>query len=537
MAGKGAYLYDATGRRVKAVTPAGTTYYAYNSTGTLVWQYDQATAEGTDYIHLGKTLVASKKASMATILGHIDAVSGGTDTAITGWACASGLVPPIDVHVYVGGPGGAGTMLGGWTANVASEAAVQTACHSSGTRHRFSIPLSDDNRTRYSGQPIYVYGISSTGGDNLPLSGSGTWTVPPSTQAPAAPSAIHGSVAADASSVSVGWSASATAVTYTAQYSTDQGAHWTTLSNGAATTATLSNPPDGRYLLRVQACNSRGCSVWTTSEAVVVARVPATPGNLEVPTSATGAVGVRWASAAWTTSYQLEHSEGHGWTTVYTGQATQTTVNETDSATWYYRVKACNANGCSRYATSPAVVVTLPPKGAPTVTGGGTTTVGTFTIGWSAVAGATRYNIKENANGAGETIVDSVTDASSGWPVTGKGNGTYRYNVQACNSSGCGPWGNEVTVVVTLGPPVPGNIQMKAGVRHNDDIYTISWTAVPGATRYEILGVHANRMIRVEGGRTSQVVESGQLPAPEDIYRLCACNDQACSPWSGDISP
>jgi YD repeat-containing protein len=59
--GKGAYTYDAAGRRAKKVSPSGTTYYAYDGTGKLMWEYDAGTSDGTNYIYLGSKLIASSK--------------------------------------------------------------------------------------------------------------------------------------------------------------------------------------------------------------------------------------------------------------------------------------------------------------------------------------------------------------------------------------------------------------------------------------------------------------------------------------------
>lgn len=56
--GKGSYTYDAAGHRVKKVTPAGTTYYAYSAEGKLMWEYQASTGAGTDYIYLSKKLIA-----------------------------------------------------------------------------------------------------------------------------------------------------------------------------------------------------------------------------------------------------------------------------------------------------------------------------------------------------------------------------------------------------------------------------------------------------------------------------------------------
>ncbi|UPG87753.1 hypothetical protein L2Y94_10475 [Luteibacter aegosomatis] len=92
---------------------------------------------------------------------EICSVFTGELVALVGWACSSGWGPSIDVHLYVAGDASSGgTFVGAYHANVSSEAAVQQACHSSGTAHRFSIPLTDANRVQFVAQTLVVYGIS-----------------------------------------------------------------------------------------------------------------------------------------------------------------------------------------------------------------------------------------------------------------------------------------------------------------------------------------------------------------------------------------
>ncbi|MEX1827894.1 putative toxin [Luteibacter sp. CQ10] len=64
--GKGTYTYDAAGQRVKKVTSAGTTYYAYSNSGQLMWKFAEATGIGTNYIYLSGKLVATSEAVPGT---------------------------------------------------------------------------------------------------------------------------------------------------------------------------------------------------------------------------------------------------------------------------------------------------------------------------------------------------------------------------------------------------------------------------------------------------------------------------------------
>ena len=127
---------------------------------------------------------------------------------VSGWACQKHLAAPIDVHVYVGGeagtPGVSPTIA---LANGPSEPAVAASCGTASVKHRFSITLPNNPTGK-----IYVYGeptlileqgallaaavsvdcrwlndawrlsclgagISTTGGVNKRLSGSGDFEV------------------------------------------------------------------------------------------------------------------------------------------------------------------------------------------------------------------------------------------------------------------------------------------------------------------------------------------------------------------------
>ncbi|MDF3983654.1 hypothetical protein P3W23_16785 [Luteibacter sp. PPL554] len=530
--GKGDYLYDATGHRVKAVTPSGTTYYAYSSSGQLLWQYDNATANGTSYIYLGKSLVASRKATTSVVMGVIDGVTNGANATVGGWACASGLATSIDVQVYVGGPAGSGTWLGAFTANLASESTVQSACHSSGAQHRFSIPLTEAQRVQYAGKTIYVHGISPVGGDNNLLTRSGDFLVPPSASAPVSPATVTASAASDLSSIAIGWSVTTNATSYKVEQSVNGGA-WSALYSGTATTAAVNAPADATYQYRASACNANGCSAPTTSVTVTIAHVPPALTSISVPATSSGSVGISWPAAAYATSYQIDHTTNGTWTTIWSGTGTSTVIGE-GTSNWYYRVRACNANGCGGYAVSGVVIVTVPPATAPAMGGGGTSNTGAYTISWSGVAGTASYNLMESANGGAWTTVQN--NGAVGWSTSGRGNGTYVYQVQACNAGGCGPFSGQVTVTVALTPPLPGNIRMADTISGKRELFTISWSASSGATRYEILRVQTNTTLN-PGTSTSYVVESGFSPyLLQYTYRLRACNAQGCSAWSGDIA-
>ncbi|MDB4947457.1 MAG: hypothetical protein JWM27_106 [Gemmatimonadetes bacterium] len=114
------------------------------------------------------------------------------------------------------------------------------------------------------------------------------------------------------------------------------------------------------YQYRVQACNSRGCSVYVSSNAFV-ARPPPPPA---APASLTAnAMGnymyLVWGDVANETTYERQRREKHGtafgeWSApiVRTMNVTSDQDPITPSTVYQYRIRACNDGGCSAYTSS-----------------------------------------------------------------------------------------------------------------------------------------------------------------------------------------
>jgi len=118
---------------------------------------------------------------------------------------------------------------------------------------------------------------------------------------------------------------------------------------------------------------------------------------------------------------------------------------------------------------------------------------GSYTVSWSAVAGATSYALREQVNGGAWNILQSATTATS-WSASGKGSGSYGYQVQACNASGCSPWSATATTMVAI--PVAISI--------NGQSYTSSSTV--GSTG----GATATIGFAIAGGNTWEVFTGNQ---------------------------
>ena len=139
------------------------------------------------------------------------------------------------------------------------------------------------------------------------------------------------------------------------------------------TASTLSYAFSGKtaavYRYRINACNvdvNKGgykCSGWGYSGYISVSSVPSTPAVPTGPTSDTdGAYSIAWTKPSGTVSYYSlqERANSGNWTTVTSStSATSRSFSSKASATYDYRVRACNTSGCSSYSGYKRVVVVI----------------------------------------------------------------------------------------------------------------------------------------------------------------------------------
>jgi titin len=170
---------------------------------------------------------------------------------------------------------------------------------------------------------------------------------------------------------------------YTEQYSSDDGANWTTFTQAAstATSATVTGLTNGTaYKFRVAAVNAVGVGAYTAASSSVI------PGIASAPTGLTATAGNAQLSLAWTapantgasaiTGYTVEYTPSGGSAqTVSTGSAgnSYTLTGLTNGTAYTARVAAVNSVGTGTYTAASSSVT---PAAMATVTGGTVATPG-----------------------------------------------------------------------------------------------------------------------------------------------------------------
>lgn len=138
------------------------------------------------------------------------------------------------------------------------------------------------------------------------------------------------------------------------------------------------------------------------------------------------------------------------------------------------------------------------------------------------MSAAVRYELAEAANGGAEQTVYSGSNRS--WPASGKANGkangSYAYRVRACSASTCGNYSGTITVTVQSGIP-------SLAITPNPStsgVYTASWGAVTGATRYVLKEMPAGGTERTAYDGPNNFWTSPSMPDGTHSYRVQACN-------------
>jgi predicted phage tail protein len=324
---------------------------------------------------------------------------------------------------------------------------------------------------------------------------------------PPAPATLTVPANSSTGTYTVSWSASAGATQYELEESTNPSFSGSiSVYLGTGTSHQVQNnpgmPPSGvTYYYRVRAYNTSGWSNWTVDATGchVLVPVPADVSSLQIeelhPPAAVpvtnpdpdGQFTLNWVAVAGAQGYEVEEASnptfaGSG----SLGQTTQTTMDiSRQDGTYYYRVRAYNTSGNSNnwtVATNNPVIVLRPPAPPATLTVPGTSSTGSYTVGWSMSSSASGYELQESSNGGG-SWTPIYSGGSLTYAVTGRtgpppSGTTYVYRVRATNASGNSNWtvgANGCFVLFT--PPAPGSITVPGSSWTGD--FQVSWASSP----------------------------------------------------------
>ncbi len=385
---------------------------------------------------------------------------------------------------------------------------------------------------------------SPSGSPSYPSSPSDS----PSGSAPSSPSQPT-AVKASATTITVSWNGVSGATSYEVYSDTSSIGSFSskvaTVNSG--TTYTDTAPRGATYYYKVKACNASGCSSFSVVSAGVnlpgaVSKPNAPSKPTAVKASAT-TITVSWSAKTGATSYEVHRDTSGGGAFSSKVGTVNSGTSYTDTAprgsTYYYKVKACNAAGCSSLSVASAGVnpgaVSKP--NAPSKPAAVKASATTITVSWSGVSGATSYEVYSDTSDGG-SFSSKVATVNSGtsYTDTAPRGSTYYYKVKACNASGCSSLS-----VASAGVNLPGAVSkpsvptINVSILGADDSSAgkvrIDWDSITGATSYNVYRSTSasSGFSKISTETTSGMTDTTAGVNTTYYYKINACNTAGCS--------
>ena len=241
------------------------------------------------------------------------------------------------------------------------------------------------------------------------------------------------------------------------------------------------------YYYKVRALDANGTAGPWSDVVAVTCRLGLTAPSVTGGNDSQGRPTLKWNAVTGAAKYEVYRARSKDGD--YIKYSTQTSTGYTNSAyltsgsTYYYKVRALDANGTAGPWSDVVAVTCRLGLTAPTVTGGNDSQ-GRPTLKWNAVSGAAKYEVYRARSKDGDYIKYSTVTGTSYTNISYIENGnTYYYKVRALDANGtAGAWSSVVSVTYkqTLSAP------SVTGGNDSQGRPTLKWKAVSGAAKYEV---------------------------------------------------
>ena len=222
----------------------------------------------------------------------------------------------------------------------------------------------------------------------------------------------------------------------------------------------------------------------------------AAPRNIKV-TAADKQLTAEWDAVDGATCYQVWYGTGNSSSSALQSggdiPATSYTIPGLDNDQLYYIwIRAKNSSGLGEFSapvseTPKSPLVTPATPAAPALTPGSSC----LQVSWSAVTGATSYQVYYATSSSGQKTQFGTDYTESSCAITGLANGTAYYVwITAKNSKGSSDYSLAASGTPVPIPAAPGAPALTAGDRQ----ITVDWTAVTWATSYQVWYYSSNNI-------------------------------------------
>jgi fibronectin type 3 domain-containing protein len=440
----------------------------------------------------------------------VSALNAGGESALSPPATASPLAPPAPVSGLDATPAN-GLVTLGWSAS--PRAAGYTIRRATSAAGPFE-PVGSAATTAFSDSTVtngttyhYVVIAQNAGGESDPSTAAAALPMAP----PPAPTGLQ--VSAGGGRVSLSWSPTPRATSYSVRRATAPGGPYSPLASLTLASHVDADVSNGSaYYYVVTALNVGGVSPESAEASALPVAAPGAVTALEA-TAGNGQVALAWPASDAATGYFVKRAltaEGPFAPIATVPTCSHVDPGLTNGTPYHYRVSAMNAGGEGAESAVAAATPVAPPA-APTGLAAAAANR-EITLTWATSARATSYLVKR-AEASGGPHAEIATAVGLSHQDTGLENGkSYFYVVTAVNAGGESAPSAETQATPVDPPATPTGVAATAG---NNQVL-INWTAVPGATYYRIKRATDKRGPYVTVGSVSRItfidgdVENGQ---------------------------
>ena len=262
------------------------------------------------------------------------------------------------------------------------------------------------------------------------------------------------------------------------KYSTTTGTSYTNISyieNG------------NTYYYKVRALDANGTAGPWSDVVAVTCRLGLTAPSVTGGNDSQGRPTLKWNAVTGAAKYEVYRARSMNGDYIKYSTVTGTSYTNTsyieNGNTYYYKVRALDANGTAGAWSSVVSVTYKQTLSAPSVTGGNDSQ-GRPTLKWNAVTGAAKYEVYRARSKDGDYIKYSTVTGTSYTNTSYIEDGnTYYYKVRALKSDGtAGAWSSIVSVTYKQTLPAP----TVTGGNDSQGRPTLKWNTVSGAAKYEV---------------------------------------------------
>ena len=241
------------------------------------------------------------------------------------------------------------------------------------------------------------------------------------------------------------------------------------------------------YYYKVRALDANGTAgAWSSVVSVTYKQTLPAP-TVTGGNDSQGRPTLTWKAVSGAAKYEVYRARSKDGT--YTKYSTTTGTAYTNSsyltsgATYYYKVRALDANGNAGPYSAVVSVTCRLKLTAPSVTGGNDAQ-GRPTLKWNAVTGAAKYEVYRARSLNGDYVKYSTVTGTSYTNTSYLANGTtYYYKVRALGSDGSyGPYSTPVSVTYKA----PFGAPLVTGRKDSQGRPALKWDKVTDAAKYEV---------------------------------------------------